>query len=74
MACPGFLTVADINGDVGATREETNRAVYLIIDVGKMGSKHKRLLNERNAARANRQPLSDLEFVDGKIKPSASKR
>ena len=54
--------------------EETTRAIYLVIDVGKMGSKHKRLLNERNAASANRQPLSDLEFVDGKIKPSASKR
>jgi hypothetical protein len=60
--------------DVYKKAEETTRAVYLVIDMGKMGSKHKRLLTERNAASARGQPLSDLEFVDGKIKPSASKR
>ncbi len=54
--------------------EQTTRAVYLVINVGGLGSKHKRLIAQRNAARARREPLSDLELVDGIIRPTASKR
>jgi hypothetical protein len=56
------------------TAERTARAIYLVIDVGAMGKKHERLVTERNAARARRAPLSDLEIVDGIIKPTASRR
>ncbi len=54
--------------------EQTMRAIYLVIDVGGMGKKQQRLVQAQNAARAQRSPLSDLEFVDGVIKPTASKR
>jgi hypothetical protein len=53
--------------------EQTMRAIYLVIDVGGMGKKEKLLAMERNEARARREPLSDLEFIDGIVKPSASK-
>ena len=36
MACPGFLTVADIKGDVGATRELSlviARQLVLVVNV-----------------------------------------
>ena len=54
--------------------ERTMRAFYIVIDVGKMGQKHKRLIKVRNDASSRREPLSDLVFVDGTLKPSASKR
>ena len=54
--------------------EQTMRAIYLVIDVGKMGKKDERLIKVRNAATQRGDPLSDLEFVDGSLKPSASKR
>lgn len=50
------------------------KAIYLVIDVGNMGRKESTLMKMRNAAAKRREPLSDLEFVDGTIKPSASKR
>ncbi len=55
--------------------EETRSAIYLVIDVGSMGKKEERLLKlRRDAAASGDEPLSDLEFVNGIIKPSASKR
>jgi len=54
--------------------EQTMRAIYLIVDVGRMGKKDERLFEVRKAAQRRGSPLSDLEFVDGRIKPSASKR
>lgn len=53
--------------------EETTRAVYVVIDVGSMGKKEDRLIEIRNNARARGEPLSELEFVDGTIKPPPSK-
>ncbi|MEO1036985.1 MAG: hypothetical protein AAFX44_15625 [Pseudomonadota bacterium] len=50
--------------------EETVHAVYLVIDVGRMGRKQEKLTDIRNSAEG---PLSDLEFVDAIPKPSASK-
>lgn len=54
--------------------ENTMRAIYLVIDVGKMGRKHELLIEIRNDTRRKGEPLSDLEFVDGTLKSSASKR
>ncbi|MGA2067698.1 MAG: hypothetical protein ABSG86_22210 [Thermoguttaceae bacterium] len=54
--------------------EQTMRAIYLVIDVGKMRRKDKALVERRNDARRKGEPLSDLEFIDGRIRPPASKR
>jgi hypothetical protein len=54
--------------------EETMKAFYLVIDVGGMGQKDEKLYVLRNRASSEGYPLSDIEFVDAKIKPSASKR
>jgi hypothetical protein len=50
------------------------RAIYLVIDVGRMGKKDEALVELRNDARQKGEPFSDLEFVDGMSKPSASRR
>jgi hypothetical protein len=60
--------------EVYKAAEETMKAIYLVIDVGRMGRKEKDLTQLRNAAERSGQPLSQLEFVDGLLKPSASKR
>lgn len=54
--------------------QQTMKAIYLVIDVGSMGRKDKRLVDIRNDATKRGDPLSELEFVDGTIKPSPSKR
>lgn len=54
--------------------QETESATYLVIDVGSMGKKDERLTKERNDAVTRGDPVSELEFVDGTLKPSASKR
>jgi hypothetical protein len=54
--------------------QETTKAIYLVIDVGRMGRKDKDLMAIRNEAGKLGRPLSDLEFVDGTLKASASKR
>lgn len=52
----------------------TMRAIYLVIDVGRMGRKDKELIKIKNEAATKGDPLSHLGFIDGTIKPSASKR
>ncbi len=54
--------------------EETMQAFYLVIDVGGMGNKDTRLFKMRNEASAQGYPLSEVEFVDARLKPTASKR
>ena len=54
--------------------EETTKAWYLVIDVGKIGNKQERLVELRNMARKRGDPVSELEFIDGGPKDSASKR
>lgn len=49
-------------------------AVYLVIDVGRMGRKDQQLLDAKNARVAEGKPASDIVFVDGTRKASASKR
>jgi hypothetical protein len=54
--------------------EQTMRAYYLVIDVGKMGGKADKLIKTKNEASKRGDPLSGLVFVDASLKPSASKR
>jgi hypothetical protein len=54
--------------------EETQKAIYLVIDVGGMGKKDQKLLAIKNKRNTEKLPVSDIVFVDGKKKPSASKR
>ena len=54
--------------------QQTMKAIYLLIDVGSMGRKAADLVRLRNDSRKRGVQLSELEFVDGTVKPSASKR
>lgn len=54
--------------------ESTTRAIYLVINVGSMGTKDKRILDLKNAAKKRGEPASEVLFVDGTKKKSASKR
>ncbi len=60
--------------EIYKTSQQTTRGIYLVIDVGRMGSKDQQLLDLKNNAISNKEPYSEIEFVDGTIKPSASKR
>jgi hypothetical protein len=60
--------------EVYKAAEETMKAIYLVIDVGRMGRKGSDLMQLRADAQKRGEPLSELEFVDGSLKPSASKR
>ena len=52
--------------------EETMRAIYLVIDVGSMGKKDEKLLQMRTDSMNKNEPASDIEFIDGKRRKSAS--
>lgn len=54
--------------------EETMKAFYLVIDVGGTGNKDTRLFKIRNEASDQGHPLSEVEFIDARLKPTASKR
>ena len=54
--------------------EQAMRAHYVVIDVGRMGKKDERLLKVKNDAASRFEPLSELVFVDGTVRPPASKR
>lgn len=54
--------------------EETTRAIYLVVDVGSMGTKDKRIMEAKNAALAKGEPASDIFFVDASPRKSASKQ
>lgn len=60
--------------EVYKAAEETTRAIYLVIDIGGMGRKDQRVLDIKNAAAMKGEPVSEVVFVDGKQKVSASKR
>lgn len=53
--------------------EETTRGFYVVIDVGAMGKKDKELLLLKNRLAKSGQKTSDIVFIDGFRKPSASK-
>lgn len=60
--------------DVYKKAQQTTRAIYLVVDVGRMGDKEKDLIGIRNRLSKRSKAVSDLEFVDGTLKPTASKR
>lgn len=66
----GFTTQLEVYKE----SQETMRAIYLVIDVGRMGRKDKELVAIANAAQQAGEPLSDLEFVNAEVLPPASKR
>lgn len=54
--------------------ESTTYAIYLIINVGNMGNKDKRILDLKNDTIQRGESASEVLFVDGMRKKSASKR
>lgn len=60
--------------EVYKTSQQTIKAIYLIIDVGSMGKKDEKVIEEKNKASKQGDPLSDIEFIDGILKQSASIR
>lgn len=55
------------------TAEETQVGYYVVIDVGKMGEKDEKLLGLKNAAASKGENSSEIVFINGYRKPSASK-
>lgn len=53
--------------------EETVSGFYVVVDVGHMGRKDKRLLEVKNAASQRAEATSPIHFIDGSRKRSASK-
>lgn len=54
--------------------EETTNAIYLIVDVGSLGKKFKRLEEVRRQRVKDKLPVSEIVLVDSLPKESASKR
>ena len=54
--------------------EHTLRAFYLVLDVGRLGRKYDALMGAHNAASGRGEPVSDVKYIDGTIKPPASHR
>lgn len=55
------------------TAEETQEGFYVVIDVGRIGEKGENLLALKNAAAGRGDKTSEIVFVNGHRKPSASK-
>lgn len=55
------------------TAEETQAGFYVVIDVGKMGEKAERLIGLKNEAGGKGEETSEIIFINGIRKPSASK-
>jgi hypothetical protein len=53
--------------------EHTMRATYVVIDVGKMGKKDKEILKLQGTHKKEELPASEIVFIDGFVKSSASK-
>lgn len=53
--------------------EQTTRAIYLVIDVGGMAKKDRKLMELRNEQTRLGRPASELVFVNGFVSKSASK-
>jgi hypothetical protein len=64
----------DVQTEVYKKGQRTKRAVYVVIDVGRLGKKDRQLIAAGNRMRAKGQVPSRLVFVDAKPRPSASKR
>lgn len=55
------------------TAEETLKGYYVVVDVGRMGKKDKALIAAKNAAAGRGETTSPIIFIDGILRPSASK-
>jgi len=53
--------------------EEAVKGYYIVIDVGGMGKRDKQLLDIKNKTNAEGKASSEIVFVDGTRKVSASK-
>ncbi len=53
--------------------EKTSRGIYLIMDIGRLGKKGERISKLKNERYKAGLPVSDVIYIDGTIKPSASK-
>jgi hypothetical protein len=53
--------------------EKTTKGIYVVVDVGKLGKKDKDLLDLKNEQTKKKRPASEIFFIDGSIKPSASR-
>jgi hypothetical protein len=53
--------------------EEALSAFYVVVDVGRMGEKDKRLIEIKNAANREGEETSPITFIDGSRRVSASK-
>ena len=53
--------------------EKSAKGYYLVIDVGRMGNKQKRLIALKNHAAMEGSRVSPIIFVDGKKRKSASR-
>jgi hypothetical protein len=53
--------------------ERTSKGVYVVIDVGGIGKKDKELLKIKNDQAARGEPTSEIVFIDGSKRRSASK-
>ncbi|OIR17769.1 hypothetical protein GALL_19910 [mine drainage metagenome] len=71
---PNVVSGYDTQLEIYKGAEETTRAIYLVIDVGKMGKKDEKILAIKNNFVKEGRPVSEIVFVDGKKKLSASKR
>jgi hypothetical protein len=60
--------------EIYKTAQQTMRAFYLVINVGHIGRKDRRLGQLRQEAFSRGEPLSELEFVSGRVLASASRR
>lgn len=71
---PNLVTGFTTQLEVYKYSEETTRAIYLVVDVGKMGTKDTRVLDAKNAAVVQGGPVSEVYFVNAMQRKSASKR
>ena len=55
------------------TAEETLKGFYVVIEVGELGNKDKRLMKIKNETVTKGETVSSIVFVDGIRRPSASK-
>jgi hypothetical protein len=59
--------------EIYKSAERTEIGFYVVIDVGRMGEKQEKLLDLKNKMAREHGKASELVFIDGAVKPSASK-
>ncbi|MDL1871873.1 hypothetical protein FBR05_06680 [Deltaproteobacteria bacterium PRO3] len=53
--------------------EKSMKGIYIVIDVGRMGKKDEQLIKLKNEQTEHKLPASEIVFIDGQIKESASR-